>query len=115
MTMLRDQPLSYSEPSLKTEELALSDSEEVAPDAMQLLELANFNGVCRLIAALSQNGVLSPGQIENIHDCMTTPLDDPDWRDDSFVSITRDSLEIVLAEAMREARSKWLKDEPEIY
>src|SRR5438067_2253510 len=57
--------------------------EEVAPDAMQLVQIATFNGLCRVIAALAENGMITSGQIENIHDCMTTPLDDEDWRDDA--------------------------------
>jgi hypothetical protein len=81
-------------------------SEEVAADAIQLLTVANFNGLCRVIAALSDNGSLSPAQLDNIHDAMTTPLDDPDWRDDKFIADIRDTLESVLARASAQARAR---------
>ena len=80
--------------------------DEVDNDAIQLLTIATFNGVCRLIAALSESGSLSPEQLENIHDAMTTPLDDPDWRDDDFITNIRDALETVLARASMEARAR---------
>lgn len=78
--------------------------EEVANDAIQLVVVATFNGLCRSIAALAENGLLTPEQVDNIHDAMTTPLDDPDWRDDEFITNTRDVLEAVLASAMKRAR-----------
>jgi hypothetical protein len=71
---------------------------------MQLLQIANFNGMCRVIASLAQNGLITERQIENVHDCMTAPLDDPDWRDDSFLAGTREVLENVLARAVKDAR-----------
>lgn len=83
------------------------ESEEVANDAIQLMTIANFNGLCRVIAALARNGILAPDQLENIHDCMTTPLDDPDWRDYGFVADTRETVETVLSLAMKDARHQW--------
>lgn len=80
-----------------------SSDDEASADALQLLELANFNGVCRVIAALAENGLISPPQIRNIHDCMTAPLDDEGWRDDPFIVTTRSVLETVLACAMKDA------------
>lgn len=90
-----------------------SDAEqddEVANDAIQLMTVATFNGVCRVVAALSRNGLLDPDQLENIHDCMTTTLDDPDWRDYTFIAETRDVVERVLAQSMKEARDWWSKE-----
>lgn len=78
--------------------------DEVSNDAIQLVVVATFNGLCRAIAALAENGLLTPEQVDNIHDAMTTPLDDPDWRDDEFIANTRDVLETVLATAMKRAR-----------
>jgi hypothetical protein len=72
---------------------------------MQLLDIANFNGLCRVIAALAHNGLIRPWQIENIHDCMTAPLDDPDWRDYEFIANTRDVVENVLSCALKEAKA----------
>ena len=87
------------------QQLSSSEDDEVSSDAIQLLTIANFNGLCRIIAALAENGFLTPEQIDNIHDCMTTPLDDPDWRDYDFIAGTRNVLEDVLAKAVREARN----------
>ena len=78
--------------------------DEVSNDAIQLVVVAAFNGLCRTIAALAENGLLDPEQIDDIHDAMTTPLDDPDWRDDEFISNMRGVLENVLAKAMKQAR-----------
>ena len=78
-------------------------SDEVASDAMQLVSIATFNGLCRLITALAENGLLTPEQLRGLHDGMTYPLDDADWRDDEFVSGTRGTLERVLASGMKAA------------
>ena len=83
------------------------NSEEVANDAMQLFTVATFNGLCRVIAALAENGLLNPDQIQNIHDAMTDPLDDPDWRDDQFVADSRTTVERVLAKAITASRQNW--------
>jgi len=79
-------------------------SAEVSNDAMQLFAIANFNGLCRLIAGLAENGLLTPDQLDNIEDAMTTPLDDPDWRDDSFIADTRDTIQKVLSVAVKRSR-----------
>ena len=78
---------------------------EVANDAIQLLTIAHFNGICRLITALAANGFLEPEQLEGIHEAMTLPLDDPNWRDDSFVADARNTLEQVLAGALAASKS----------
>lgn len=79
-------------------------TEEVANDAMQLFTIATFNGLCRVIAALAQNGLLTPEQLDNIEDAMTAPLDDPDWRDDSFIADARDTIAQVLSKAVKRSR-----------
>jgi len=79
--------------------------EEVSNDAIQLVTVSVFNGLCRMITALAANGVLSAEQLDGIHDAMTTPLDDPDLRDDDFITLTRDTIETVLAAAVRDVRA----------
>lgn len=74
---------------------------------MQLFALSTFNGLCRVIAALGANGLLTPDQLDNIHDAMTTPLDDPDWRDYGFIADTRDTIEKVLSTAVKRSRDFW--------
>lgn len=86
--------------------MVIEAGDEVANDAIQLLTVANFNGTCRLITALAANGFLEPEQLDGIHDAMTLPLDDPDWRDDSFVTGARDMLERVLAGAMKAVKTR---------
>lgn len=82
-----------------------SEDAEVANDAIQLVTVATFNGLCRLIAALAERGRLSPMSLDDIHEAMTAPLDDPDWRDDEFIASTRDTLNTVLAQAVSDASS----------
>lgn len=88
-----------------------NEDEEVPNDAVQLMVIATFNGFCRLVAALARNGLLSPGQLRNIHGAMALPLDDPDWCDYSFVAGARDSIETVLSRAISDATELW--GEPE--
>lgn len=83
------------------------DEDEIANDAVQLTMIATFNGVCRLIAALARNGLVSPDQLANIEDAMTTPLDDPAWRDDSSIVAAREAVEKVLSRAMSDGREAW--------
>ena len=78
--------------------------DEVSNDAMQLITISIFNGVCRIARALAQNGLLDVDQVENIHDAMTTPLDDPDFAEDEMVTFARRTLEDVLSKALRDAR-----------
>lgn len=81
-----------------------SDStDEVAADAMQLLNVAVFNGLCRLVTALARDGLLQVEQLRDIHEAMTCPLDDEDWRDDDFITNARSTLERVLSSAMKAA------------
>lgn len=91
-------------PTVEAEPADVLGDEEVSSDAVQLMLVSTFNGLCRLIASLSRNGLLSRAQIQNIHDAMTEPLDDPQLRDDEFVAFTRSTVEEVLARAMKDAR-----------
>ena len=78
--------------------------DEVSNDAIQLITVSLFNGLCRLTSALAENGLLSDDQLLGLHDAMTTPLDDPDHRDDDFIAFTRQTLEDVLAQALLDLR-----------
>ena len=78
--------------------------EQVDHDTIELVTIATFNGLCRMITALAENGFLTAEQLAGMHEAMTTPLDDPDLRDDDFITLTRDTIETVLAAALRDAR-----------
>lgn len=78
--------------------------EEVSNDAVQLIMVSMFNGLCRLTSALAENGMLTDDQVLKMHDAMTTPLDDPDFRDDDFITFARQTLENVLSRALRDTR-----------
>jgi hypothetical protein len=78
--------------------------DQVPDDVMHLTNIGTFNGLCRVIAALAENGLLAPHQLYNIEDCMTAPLDDPEWRDNRAMVSTRDILVGVLARAMKDSR-----------
>lgn len=78
--------------------------EQVDQDTIELVTISTFNGLCRTITALAENGLLTAEQLAGIHDAMTTPLDDPDLRDDDFITFTRETIETVLAAALRDAR-----------
>lgn len=78
--------------------------DEVSNDAVQLITVSLVNGLCRLTSALAENGLLSDDQVLDMHDAMTTPLDDPDLRDDDFITFARRTLENVLAQAPRDTR-----------
>lgn len=83
------------------------DYDEVPNDVMQLITVASFTGLCQVIFALADSGALTPGQLQEIEDCMSAPLDDPDWRDDSSMARARDLLERVLASAMVQSLERW--------
>lgn len=78
--------------------------DEVSNDAMQLITVSLFNGFCRTVSALAENGLLEADQIENIHDAMTLPLDDPDHGDEPIVTVARTQIEKVLSKALRDVR-----------
>ena len=78
--------------------------DEVSNDAVQLITVSLFNGLCRLTSALAENGMLSDDQVLGMNDAMTTPLDDLDLRDDDFITFARHNLEGVLAQALRDTR-----------
>lgn len=78
--------------------------DEVSNDAVQLITVSLFNGLCRLTSALAENGMLTDDQVLDMHDAMTTPLDDPDLRDDDFITFARQTVERVLSRALRDTR-----------
>ena len=84
-------------------------SSRVAPDCQphllcQQSTVSLFNGFCRTVSALSANGLLEADQIENIHDAMIYPLDDPDHGDEPIVTFARTQVEKVLSKALRDVR-----------
>lgn len=87
-----------------------STADEVPSDVMHLITVSSFIGLSQLIFALADYGALAPSQLEEIEDCMTAPLDDPDWRDDSSMAKARDLLERALASAMVLSLERWSRD-----
>lgn len=75
-------------------------SGEVTKDATELVLVATFNGLCRLINALTPCDALSASVLEGIHDAMVTPLEDERHRDDPTVSGFRDTVDDVFANAI---------------
>lgn len=80
--------------------VSIEASPEGADDFARLLAIAVFNGVCRVITAVAQRGLLSEAELAGIHDAMTTPLDDPEMRDDEVLACCRFTLDEVLADAV---------------
>ena len=78
--------------------------DEASNDEIQLITVSLFNGLCRLISAVAKNGMLTDDQVIDIHDAMTTPLDDPDLRDEALVTFARETLEEVLSDALVDTR-----------
>lgn len=74
-----------------------------ADDTARLLGIATFNGLCRLLTALAARGLLCREELRGIEDVVTTPLDDPEWRDDGFIAALRDAATSVAAQAMQTA------------
>lgn len=77
-----------------------------ADEVARLLGVATFNGLCRLIAALADRGLLSHDELLGTEDAMTTPLDDPEWRDDELIQSFRDTATEVIARAAATAGGK---------
>jgi hypothetical protein len=71
-----------------------------AADVAVLTAIAAFNGLCRLTTVLAENGILTLEELRGLHDAMTTPLDDPDMRDNELIVSARDNLEAVLSRAV---------------
>lgn len=82
-------------------EVLIEPSEDGADDISRLLGTAAFNGLCRTITALADRGLLCADELRGIEDAMTTPLDDPEWRDDDFIAAVRDTVLEVTASSMR--------------
>lgn len=68
-------------------------------DKSFLMLIATFNGLCRVVTALADRGLLCYDECVGIEDAMTTPLDDPEWRDNDFIAGIRDSVVGILAGA----------------
>lgn len=68
-----------------------------AAEIALLTAIATYNGLCRLITILGEAGILTQGDVDGLHDAMTTPLDDPDMRDHEVITTARETLERVLA------------------
>jgi len=83
-----------------------SDNDEVDPNAVQLLLVATFNGLCHALAALARRGQLSEEEIEAMVDAMTDPLDDAACRDDSMIDCARGQVESILAKALASSRTQ---------
>lgn len=81
------------------------EEQEVSNDVIQLLAVATFNGLCLIIAALGQQGLLGVSRIEELHREIGAPLDHESCRDDSFLTTIRERVEGELADAMKLARN----------
>lgn len=80
-------------------------SGEVTKDATELVLVATFNGLCRLINALVPCEALSASVLEAIHDAMVTPLEDEQHCDDPTVSSFRDAVDDVFATSIALTRA----------
>lgn len=80
-----------------------------ADDTARLLTIATFNGLCRLVTAVAERGMLSGDDLAGLHEVMTSPLDDPEMRDDEVIACCRFTVESVMAQAEWLRRSR--KDE----
>lgn len=91
--------MSNTNPSLSP-----AEDEETTADAVQLIMVATFNGLCEVLKALGRRHLLSPEELAAIHEAMTWPLDDPDNRDDPVIVTAREEVETVLADALARER-----------
>lgn len=89
---------TISEPTLTP--VVIEPSAEGSDDVAQLLGVATFNGLCRVIAALADRKLLCIDELRGIEDAMTTPLDDAEWRGDRVISAFRDTATEVAARAV---------------
>ena len=80
-------------------------SGEVTKDATELILVATFNGVCRLIDALVPCEALPPPVLGCIHDAMVTPLEDEQHRDDPTVASFRNAVGEVFSTAIAMSRA----------
>jgi hypothetical protein len=84
---------------------ARDGSAEVTDDSVQLGLVAVFNGLCHVVRSLAARGLLTSDELEALHDAMSTPLDDPDHRDDPTVAGFREITDDVLARSQMMVRS----------
>ena len=54
-----------------------------------MIALAAFNGMCALVEALGERGLLSPSSLEQLEHYVLMPLDDPEIRDRMCVAAAR--------------------------
>jgi hypothetical protein len=80
--------------------VVIEPSPEGADDTARLLGVATFNGLCRLLTALADRRLLCADELRGIEDAMTTPLDDPEWRDDDLISAFRNTVTGVAAQSL---------------
>lgn len=80
--------------------VVIEPSPEGADDVAQLLGIATLNGLCRLLTALADRRLLCADEWRGIEDAMTTPLDDPEWRDEGLITIFRDTVTGIVAESL---------------
>lgn len=60
-------------------------------DRATLLAISAFNGLCRALSALADRGLLCYDELVGIEEAMTTPLDDPEWREDDVITSFRNT------------------------
>jgi hypothetical protein len=75
-------------------------SEEVSSDAVQLMLISTFNGVCALYPRLAAQGVLSEQDIRSVFEAMTPPLDHDGMIDDPTLAMARGRVDDAFAEAL---------------
>lgn len=80
--------------------VTIEPSPEGADDTARLLSIATFNGLCRILAALGDRGLLCADELRGIEDAVTTPFDDPKLRDDPLIAAFRDTITEVAARSL---------------
>ncbi|MGN6849014.1 MAG: hypothetical protein ACTHJK_06015 [Sphingomicrobium sp.] len=75
-------------------------TQEVNSDAVQLMLISTFNGLCQLYPRLAAKGLLSEGDIRLIHELMARPLDHKEMIDDPTLVMARESVDDALSEAL---------------
>lgn len=82
-------------------QVALPDlTQEVNSDAVQLVLISTFNGLCQLYPRLAAKGLLSEGDVRLIHELMARPLDHEEIVDDPTLVMARESVDEALSEAL---------------
>lgn len=84
-------------------------TQEVDSDAVQLILIATFNGLCQLYPRLAARGLLSEGDVRLIHEIMARPLDHEEIIDDPTLVMARESVDEALSEALAVVSSQTLR------